>query len=106
MTLELIAPAKLNLTLEVTSRRPDGYHDIVSVMQTIDLADCVRLRRAPSLQIKVSGERRLGVPVESPRNLAFRAAQALAEAAGIAKPGVLVELEKNIPAGMGLGGGS
>jgi 4-diphosphocytidyl-2-C-methyl-D-erythritol kinase len=106
MTLELIAPAKINLTLEVTVRRPDGYHEIVSVMQTIDLADCVRLRRAPSLQINVSGERRSGSPVEGSDNLAFKAAQALAEAAGILKPGALIELEKNIPAGMGLGGGS
>ena len=106
MVLELIAPAKLNLTLEVTGRRSDGYHDIVSVMQTIDIADCVRLREAPSLQIKVSGERQAGVPAEGPSNLAFKAAQALAEAAGISEPGALIELEKNIPAGMGLGGGS
>jgi 4-diphosphocytidyl-2-C-methyl-D-erythritol kinase len=106
MALELIAPAKLNLTLEVTGRRPDGYHDIVSVMQTIDLADCVRLKEAPLLQIKVLGERQSSVPVEEPRNLAVRAAQAVAKAAGIVDPGVLIELEKNIPAGMGLGGGS
>ena len=105
-TLELIAPAKLNLTLEITGRRSDGYHDIVSVMQTIDLADYVRLRVAQSLQIEVSGERQLGVPVDGALNLASKATLALATAVGIPNPGVRIELEKNIPAGMGLGGGS
>ena len=106
MALELIAPAKLNLTLEITGRRPDGYHDIVTIMQTIDLADSVRLNEAPALQVEVSGAEQQGVPAEGPRNLAFKAAQALATAAGISNPGVLIELDKNIPAGMGLGGGS
>lgn len=106
MALELIAPAKLNLTLEVKGRRPDGYHDLVTVMQTIDLVDRVRLHEAPSLEIELSGERQLGVPVEGPRNLAFKAAQALAASAGLTNSGVRIELVKNIPAGMGLGGGS
>jgi len=106
VTLELIAPAKLNLTLEITGRRPDGYHDIVSVMQTIDLADRVRLIESTSLRIEVSGVQRSGVPAEGQHNLAFKAAQSLAKAAGVSQPGVLIELEKNIPAGMGLGGGS
>jgi 4-diphosphocytidyl-2-C-methyl-D-erythritol kinase len=106
MALELIAPAKLNLTLEVTGRRPDGYHELVTVMQTIDLADRVRLDEAPSLEIDISGEKQLGVPVEGPRNLAFKAAQALAAAVGLANAGASIQLEKNIPAGMGLGGGS
>jgi 4-diphosphocytidyl-2-C-methyl-D-erythritol kinase len=106
MALELIAPAKLNLTLEVTGRRPDGYHDLVTVMQTIDLADRVWLEEALTLEIELSGDYQLGVPIEGPRNLAFKAAQALAAAAGIVNPGARMRLEKNIPAGMGLGGGS
>ncbi len=104
--LELIAPAKLNFVLEVTGQRVDGYHDIASVMQTIDLADTVRLEPASSIEIDVSGEARSGVPLEGPRNLAFGAAHALAEAAGNPSLGVRIELEKQIPAGMGLGGGS
>lgn len=106
MTLELIAPAKLNLTLEVLGRRADGYHEIASVMQTIDLADRVRLSESDSLELVVAGEQTLGVPLEGPRNLAYRAAQALAEAAGDAELGARIELEKRVPAGMGLGGGS
>jgi 4-diphosphocytidyl-2-C-methyl-D-erythritol kinase len=106
VALELIAPAKLNLVLEVTGRRPDGYHEIASVMQTIDLADTVRLEAAASIEIEVMGEELLGVPREGPRNLAYAAAHALAEAAGSTDLGVRIELEKRIPAGMGLGGGS
>jgi 4-diphosphocytidyl-2-C-methyl-D-erythritol kinase len=106
MTLELIAPAKLNLVLEVTGRRADGYHDLASVMQTIDLADTVRLEPASSIEIEVAGDEVRGVPREGPRNLAFRAAHALAEAARNPDLGARIELEKRIPAGMGLGGGS
>jgi 4-diphosphocytidyl-2-C-methyl-D-erythritol kinase len=106
MALELIAPAKLNLVLEVTGRRPDGYHDIVSVMQTIDLADTVRLEAAALIELEVTGEVLSGVPREGPRNLAVAAAHALAETARNPDLGVHIELEKRIPAGMGLGGGS
>lgn len=106
MGVELLAPAKLNLTLEVTGRRPDGYHDLVTVMQTIDLADRVRLDHALALEIEVTGEKQLGVPIEGPRNLAFKAAHALAAAAGLMRASARIELEKGIPAGMGLGGGS
>jgi 4-diphosphocytidyl-2-C-methyl-D-erythritol kinase len=106
VTLELLAPAKLNFVLEALGRRPDGYHDIASVMQTIDLADSVRLQQAPTIEIEVVGEALRGVPREGPRNLAFSAAHALAEAAGDTSLGVLIELDKQIPAGMGLGGGS
>jgi len=104
--LEVIAPAKLNLVLEVTGRRSDGYHDIASVMQTIDLADTVRLEVASSMSLDVEGEMVRGVPLEGPRNLAFSAAHALAEAAGNPGMAARIELEKRIPAGMGLGGGS
>jgi 4-diphosphocytidyl-2-C-methyl-D-erythritol kinase len=106
VALELIAPAKLNLVLEVSGRRPDGYHEIASVMQTIDLADVVRLTEAPAIEIEVGGEQTLGVPREGPRNLAYAAAHALAEAVGRTDLGARIELEKRIPAGMGLGGGS
>jgi len=104
--LELIAPAKLNLALEITGRRPDGYHDIVSVMQSLDLCDRVRVSEALVLELSIEGDELRGVPREGPRNLAFAAAQALAEAAGNPVLGAHIELEKHIPVGMGLGGGS
>jgi 4-diphosphocytidyl-2-C-methyl-D-erythritol kinase len=104
--LELIAPAKLNYVLEITGRRPDGYHDLVSLMQTIDVVDRVRLDEAPDIDIDVAGEQLLGVPLEGPRNLAYAAAQALAAAVNRDDLGVHIELDKQIPSGMGLGGGS
>ena len=106
MPIELIAPAKVNLALEVTGRRPDGYHEVVSVAQTIDLADRVVLDLATTIELEVAGEKLLGVPLEGPRNLAYRAAVALAAEAGRAHLGARIRLEKEIPAGMGLGGGS
>lgn len=104
--LELIAPAKLNFVLEVTGRRVDGYHEIASVMQTIDLADKVRLEVGSGIEVEVAGEAIRGVPLEGPRNLAFAAAHALTETARNPGLGARIELEKRIPAGMGLGGGS
>src|SRR3990172_8418635 len=111
MPIELIAPAKVNLALEVTGRRPDGYHELVSVAQTIDLADPVVLDLATTIELEVAGEKLLGVPLEGPRNLAYRAALSLppvapAAGGGRAHLGARIRLEKEIPAGMGLGGGS
>lgn len=106
MTIELVAPAKLNLALEITGRRPDGYHELVTVMQTIDLCDTVRVSEAKVLELSIDGDALRRVPREGPRNLAFAAGQALAAAAGDATLGAHIELHKHIPAGMGLGGGS
>lgn len=106
MALELVAPAKLNLALEVTGRRSDGYHELVTVIQTIDLLDRVRIDDAPDIELEVAGERLRNVPLEGPRNLAYAAAIALREEAASVSFGARIELEKGIPAGMGLGGGS
>ena len=94
-TLELEAPAKLNLCLEVLGRRPDGYHEIDSVFAAIDLCDTVRLERGGEIRLTVRGE----AAPEDETNLAWRAAEAL----GV---GASITLDKRIPAGAGLGGGS
>jgi 4-diphosphocytidyl-2-C-methyl-D-erythritol kinase len=98
-------PAKVNLTLEVLGRRPDGYHDLRSIFLRVGLAD--RLTMAPS-----SGDRdRLtvtglaGAPATRD-NLALRALDALRAHAGIDFPPLDVTLDKQIPAAAGLGGGS
>ena len=106
MTLELIAPAKVNLTLEILGKRPDGYHEIVSIMQTIDLADSLRLEAAEGIELHVAGPAASGMPEDQTRNLAYRAAATLRAAAGRTGLGARIVLEKRIPAGMGLGGGS
>ena len=101
--LTLLAPAKLNLVLEVTGRRDDGYHDLDTVMTTIDLADRVRLRAAEALDVRLSGRGAEEIAGES--ELSAAAARALASAAG-REPNVAIEVEKRVPAAAGLGGGS
>ncbi|MFQ5845928.1 MAG: 4-(cytidine 5'-diphospho)-2-C-methyl-D-erythritol kinase [Planctomycetota bacterium] len=93
-TIELFAPAKLNLCLEVLGRRPDGYHEIDSLVQAVDLCDRIRLERADAIHFEVHGEAPAGR-----HNLAWRAADLL----GV---GARIVLHKRIPPGSGLGGGS
>ena len=97
------APAKLNLALEVVGKRPDGYHDLRTVFQAVDLSDRLRLRtRSAGVALRVRGEE--PVP-EGPENLVVRAARLLLERRAPGR-GVEILLEKTIPAGAGLGGGS
>ena len=103
VALRVLAPAKINLTLEILGRRPDGYHDLDTVLTTIDLADTVRLRPAEALAVRLTG--RYAREVEGDRELAAEAAKALAAAAG-REPAVAIEVEKAIPVAAGLGGGS
>jgi 4-diphosphocytidyl-2-C-methyl-D-erythritol kinase len=99
--MELNAAAKVNLALEILSRRPDGYHEIATVMQTVDLSDRLVLEEADSLEVRTSAP---GVPSDE-RNLAYRAAAALRQAAGTER-GARITLDKRIPVAAGLGGGS
>ena len=101
--LSLLAPAKLNLVLEVVGRRDDGFHDLDTVMTTIDLADRVGVRPAGELDVRLSG--RGAAEIAGEGELAAAAARALAEAAG-REPNVAIEVEKRVPAAAGLGGGS
>ena len=96
------APAKLNLFLHITGRRADGYHNLQTAFRLIDLADTLRFtERADG---KVTLRRPLaGVPPE--QDLCLRAAMLLKHAAGH-QGGVEIELDKRIPMGGGLGGGS
>jgi 4-diphosphocytidyl-2-C-methyl-D-erythritol kinase len=103
--LELLAPAKVNWTLEVLRKRPDGYHEIRSVLQTIGLCDIVRLTDADGIELVLSGD--AGPLADEPpeRNLAVRSARALQARIGRAR-GVRIEIEKHVPVAAGLGGGS
>ena len=98
----LPAPAKLNLFLHVTGRRPDGYHLLETVFELIDLADLVDLRVRDDAQITLRTPLP-GVPPEA--DLTVRAARLLAAEARCAL-GVEIALRKTIPIGGGLGGGS
>jgi 4-diphosphocytidyl-2-C-methyl-D-erythritol kinase len=96
------APAKVNLFLHVTGRRPDGYHLIESLFALVDLADTVRLESRDDGAI-VRAVALAGVPESD--DLALRAARALKEASGT-KLGATIGVTKRIPIGGGLGGGS
>ena len=101
-SLECSAPAKLNLFLHVVGRRPDGYHLLQSAFQLIDLCDTVTLRVREDARIV----RRAGAPgVAEDDDLCVRAARALQARTGTTR-GAEITLEKNIPLGGGLGGGS
>jgi 4-diphosphocytidyl-2-C-methyl-D-erythritol kinase len=96
------APAKLNLFLHVTARRPDGYHDLQTLFQLIDLADDIQIQlRADGLIERPQGPP--GVPAEA--DLVVRAARAL-QAAAATRLGASLHVTKRIPLGGGLGGGS
>jgi 4-diphosphocytidyl-2-C-methyl-D-erythritol kinase len=96
------APAKLNLILHVTGRRPDGYHLLQTVFQFLDLADTLEFRVRTDGAITLAGNQP-EIPVET--DLIYRAARLLQQRTGTAA-GADIRLSKRIPVGGGLGGGS
>jgi 4-diphosphocytidyl-2-C-methyl-D-erythritol kinase len=101
-TLTLPAYAKINWTLEVLGRRPDGYHELRTILQTISLADELHFAlREREIAVRCEAP---GVPADE-RNLVHRAADLLRREAGIER-GVEVTIVKRIPSAAGLGGGS
>jgi 4-diphosphocytidyl-2-C-methyl-D-erythritol kinase len=101
-TVRIDCPAKVNLFLEVTSRRPDGYHDLVTVFQSIGLVDTVEVRRAAAgIGLETEGA---DLP-EAEGNLAWDAARLFLDTFAPGA-GVRMRLTKRIPIEAGLGGGS
>ncbi|MBI4249066.1 MAG: 4-(cytidine 5'-diphospho)-2-C-methyl-D-erythritol kinase, partial [Elusimicrobia bacterium] len=101
------APAKINLYLDVLGPRPDGYHSIETLFAKINLRDRLRLGLLPRGRrdhLSVRGPFGALIP-PGPANLALRAARAFKARFGISRP-VFIELDKRIPVGAGLGGGS
>lgn len=98
MTSEGFAAAKVNLTLHVTGQRDDGYHLLDSIVVFADVGDRLWFEAGPQMQISVTGPFAEGVPVDH-RNLVWQAAE-LAGWKG------RITLEKNLPHGAGIGGGS
>ncbi|MCX4371686.1 MAG: 4-(cytidine 5'-diphospho)-2-C-methyl-D-erythritol kinase [Dysosmobacter sp.] len=97
------APAKINLALDILGRRPDGYHRMRMVMQTVSLCDTVTLEEAPEgFTLSARG---IVIP-DGKKSLEQRAAEAFFAALGRPMPSLRVSLEKKTPAFAGLGGGS
>jgi 4-diphosphocytidyl-2-C-methyl-D-erythritol kinase len=97
------SPAKINLGIEVLGKRDDGYHEIRTLFQAIDLRDELEFRRLDRGEIRLRGNDE-GIPWDE-TNLIFRAARALQKISGVAG-GADIRVIKNIPRGSGLGGGS
>lgn len=102
--LVIAAPAKLNLFLEVRGKRPDGYHELETLMAAVDLFDTLELRPAAGGDIRLECDRP-GLPT-GPDNLVYKAAQKLRQRAGRPGLGAAVRLTKRIPTQAGLAGGS
>ena len=100
--MDLPAPAKLNLFLHVVAQRADGYHELQTVFQFVDLADRVRIARRDDTRLRRTAETR---GVAESDDLVMRAARLLRDEFGLAS-GADIGVEKRIPIGAGLGGGS
>jgi len=96
--LHLRAPAKVNLTLEVLGRREDGYHEVRSILQTLDLGDEVLIEPGPGIEVSYGSGESFG------DDLAYRAAHLLLKVKSF--PGGRISIRKAIPVASGLGGGS
>ena len=97
------APAKVNLILRILDRRPDGYHNLWSIMHTVALEDAVTMRASSQAGIRLACNVE-GLSVDH-TNLVWKAASAVLEHARLSV-GVDIELHKRVPMGAGLGGGS
>lgn len=101
--IRLRARAKINLTLDVTGKREDGYHLIQSIMQTVSLYDGIYMKRIRKNEIIIKSNLSW-LPTDN-RNLAYRAAELMKAKFGITE-GVFIEIDKRIPVAAGLAGGS
>lgn len=102
VTTQVFSPAKVNLYLRITGKRPDGYHDLDTLMLPLDLGDTLTFEPQPAgIVLKCSDPR---LPVDD-TNLIVRAAKRLAERCGVAS-GAKITVQKRTPIAAGLGGGS
>lgn len=98
------APAKINLTLEVLSKRPDGYHELATIMQAVSLYDIITLSDNDSGKITISCNYE-GVPCDE-KNICFKAAERFFEYTKLENKGLHIDIDKTIPTQAGLAGGS
>ena len=108
MKITCFCPAKVNLFLEVTGKRPNGYHELTTLFAKINLGDTLTLDVAPANQtnisLQVTGPQGRHIPA-TPHNLVWKAAQAFLDHYSL-QAHIHIILEKHVPTGAGLGGGS
>lgn len=103
----MLTCSKVNLSLAVTARRPDGYHDLDSLFYPFrEPSDEITLEDAPESNGVTILCDAPGVPLEPEKNLCGKAVYAYCKAAGMPLPGLVIRLKKNIPVAAGMGGGS
>ncbi len=101
--ISLLSPAKINLRLEIISKREDGYHEIETIFHKINIFD--------EISLETTSDHKIALTVDDPSipadktNLVYKAASLLFKSIGI-NPGIKIDLRKKIPSGAGLGGGS
>lgn len=104
--IKIKCPAKINLTLEIVNKRPDGFHNIKSVMQTVDLYDYLHIKTQETSETKIilSGNNN-EIPYNE-KNLVYKAADLFLKNTDIKNIEISIYIEKNIPISAGLAGGS
>ncbi len=105
MTIQVFAPAKVNLYLHIVGRRPDGYHLLDSLVAFVDIGDTLSVAPAASLSLTVDGSEAGELGEIGEDNLVLRAARLLASASRTTA-GAAIHLEKRLPVASGIGGGS
>jgi len=105
MTITIKAPAKINLTLDITGKRPDGYHEICTIMHTVELSDTITVNaeKSPETIISIKTDKAY-IPC-GPANTVYKAVSLFMNETGI-NAAVEIDINKKIPVGAGLGGGS
>ncbi len=108
MNVTRFCPAKVNLFLEVTGKRPNGYHELATLFAKIDLGDTLHITAEESakthISLRITGPQGKHIPC-SPQNLVWKAAQQFLEQCGLTAR-IHLHLDKHVPTGAGLGGGS
>jgi 4-diphosphocytidyl-2-C-methyl-D-erythritol kinase len=106
MEIKVKCPAKVNLTLEILNKRQDGFHNIKSIMQTINLFDVltIKVEKSKNFEIKLSGTSN-EIPYDE-KNLVYKAIQIFQKTLNLSHLIIFVYIEKNIPISAGLAGGS
>ena len=104
MNLRILAPAKINLGLEIGNKNPDGYHEVTMVMQSISLYDEIELSHSANPGINLTTD--VDLNCEPQNNIAYRATTEFFHYANIKNEGINIKIKKNIPSCAGLAGGS
>lgn len=104
MKLKAYAPAKINLGLEILSKRPDGYHNVDMIMQSVNLFDEVTVEETSDGKISVFNEKNTGCPQNE--DIAFKCADLFFKETNTPFSGIKININKNIPISAGLAGGS